>query len=162
MTLNTQPLAAAGAPHLRARGLRLARGGRVLHDGIDLTLAPGDRLAVVGEHGRGKTTLLEARAGVLAADGGTIERHGSLGVVRQELVITTQPGAAGGAQPAGVEISRTVGDLLDELLERPLAALAELDDAAESLAHDDSPAAAARYDRRVGNEGSAHGRHAHL
>src|SRR5699024_8570610 len=76
----------------------------------------------------------------------TIERHGSLGVVRQELVITTQPGAAGGAQPAGVEISRTVGDLLDELLERPLAALAELDDAAESLAHDDSPAAAARYD----------------
>jgi len=146
MTLNTQPLAAAGAPHLRARGLRLARGGRVLHDGIDLTLAPGDRLAVVGENGRGKTTLLEALAGVLEADGGTIERHGSLGVVRQELVITTQPGAAGGAQPAGVEISRTVGDLLDELLERPLAALAELDDAAESLAHDDSPAAAARYD----------------
>src|SRR5690625_1801396 len=96
MTLNTQPLAAAGAPHLRARGLRLARGGRVLHDGIDLTLAPGDRLAVVGENGRGKTTLLEALAGVLEADGGTIERHGSLGVVRQELVITTQPGAAGG------------------------------------------------------------------
>src|SRR5690625_6244884 len=77
MPLNTQPLAAAGAPHLRARGLRLARGGRVLHDGIDLTLAPGDRLAVVGENGRGKTTLLEALAGVLEADGGTIERHGS-------------------------------------------------------------------------------------
>src|SRR5699024_3569930 len=133
MTLNTQPLAPAGAPHLRARGLRLARGGRVRHDGIELTLAPGDRLAVLGEDRRRKTTLLEALAGVLEADGGIIERHGSLGVVRQELVITAQPGAAGGAQPAGVEISSTVGDLLDELLERPLAALAVLADADDDM-----------------------------
>ena len=150
MTLNTHPLAATGAAHLRARGLRLARGGRVLLDGIDLTLAPGDRLAVVGENGRGKTTLLEALAGTLATDSGTIERHGTMGIVRQELVITARPSAGGGARstapPSSLAASRTVGDLLDELLVRPLAAIAELDDAAESLTHDDSPAAASRYD----------------
>lgn len=146
MTLNTHPLAATGAAHLRARGLRLARAGRVLLGGIDLTLAPGDRLAVVGENGRGKTTLLEALAGTLETDSGTIDRHGSMGIVRQELAITTQPHADGSARSAGSPASRTVGDLLDELLERPLAAMDELDGAARSLADDDSPTAAARYD----------------
>src|SRR5699024_8999363 len=85
--------------HLRVRGLRLTRGDRVLLREVDPTLSPGDRLAVVGENGRGKTTLLEALSGDLAPDAGTIERHGRLGLVRQEL----QMDAAG---------HRTVGGLL--------------------------------------------------
>ncbi|MDN6304084.1 MAG: ATP-binding cassette domain-containing protein, partial [Brachybacterium sp.] len=93
--------------HLRARDLQLARGGRVLLRGVDLTLAPGDRLAVVGENGRGKTTLLEALSGELEPDAGTIERHGGLGVVRQELTVQEDD-------------ARTIGSLLAELLARPL------------------------------------------
>ena len=126
------PVQTSPAAHLRARDLHLARGGRVLLRGVDLTLSPGDRLAVVGENGRGKTTLLEALSGDLIPDGGSIERHGGLGLVRQELVLAE-------AGP------RTVGDLLDELLARPLAALRELDVAAESL-REDTAAAAQRYD----------------
>ncbi|APX32095.1 ABC transporter [Brachybacterium sp. P6-10-X1] len=132
MTSHTSSLPSTGTAHLRARDLRLARGGRVLHDGLDLTLAPGDRLAVVGENGRGKTTLLEVLAGALEPDAGTLERHGSLGVVQQDLPVTTA--------------ERTVGDLLDELLARPLHALAELDEASAALADDVGPAASARYD----------------
>ncbi len=117
--------------HLRARELQLSRGGRVLLTGIDLTLVPGAVLAVVGENGRGKTTLLEALAGTLEPDAGTVERHGALGVVRQEL--------------ATADGTRTVGDLLDALLDRPLAALREHDAAADALA-DGTAEAARRYD----------------
>ena len=62
--------------HLRARELQLSRGGRVLLTGIDLTLVPGTVLAVVGENGRGKTTLLDALAGTLEPDAGTVELGG--------------------------------------------------------------------------------------
>lgn len=147
----TLPASTTSAAHVRARGLRLARGGRVLQGGIDLTLAPGDRLTVVGENGRGKTTLLEALAGTLDPDAGTVERHGSLGIVRQELEVDTAADidtAAHGPQaaPAG---PRTIGDLLDKLLARPLAATAELDRAAMALLDDDSPAATRRYDQAL-------------
>lgn len=137
-----------GTAHLRARGLKLARGGRIVLDGIDLTLAAGDRLAIVGENGRGKTTLLDALAGRLEADAGTIDRHGSLGLVEQELPTTI---AQDHREPPGHRdhrvdsAARTVGDLLDALLARPLAALAELDAAAQRLS-EDTPAAARRYD----------------
>ncbi|MFD4006898.1 ATP-binding cassette domain-containing protein [Brachybacterium paraconglomeratum] len=119
--------------HLRARELQLSRGGRVLLTGIDLTLVPGAVLAVVGENGRGKTTLLEALAGTLEPDAGTVEHHGALGVVRQELATADAAGP------------RTVGDLLDALLARSLAALREHDAAADALA-DGTAEAARRYD----------------
>ena len=123
--------------HFRARELQLSRGGRVLLTGIDLTLVPGTVLAVVGENGRGKTTLLEALAGTLEPDAGTVERHGALGVVRQELATADAAGP------------RTVGDLLDALLARPLAALREHDAAADALA-DGTAEAARRYDDALG------------
>ncbi|MGP9614955.1 MULTISPECIES: ATP-binding cassette domain-containing protein [unclassified Brachybacterium] len=138
MTQHTHPLPSTGTAHLRARDLRLARGGRVLLDHVDLTLAPGERLAVVGENGRGKTTLLEALAGILEPDAGTVERHGTLGIVRQELATGADDG----------EALRTVGDLFDELLARPLEALGELDDAAAALT-EDTVAAAQRYDEAL-------------
>jgi macrolide transport system ATP-binding/permease protein len=135
MTVQSSPRTSS---HLRARELRLARGGRVLLDRVDLTLAPGDVLAVVGENGRGKTTLLEALAGTLEPDAGTVERHGALGIVRQEL-----------ATVAGDdEAALTVGDLLDDLLARPLRALRELDDAAAALTAE-TAAAAQRYDEAL-------------
>ncbi|MDN5686003.1 MAG: ATP-binding cassette domain-containing protein [Brachybacterium sp.] len=147
MTSTIRTATSTGSAQLRAGDLRLARGGRVLHDGLDLTLAPGDRLAVVGENGRGKTTLLEVFAGSRDADAGTLERHGSLGVVQQDLPLTADPRSAGSRDaPSGSAGSRTVGELLDELLARPLEALREHDEAAAALAEDVGPAASARYD----------------
>ncbi|WP_193106855.1 ATP-binding cassette domain-containing protein [Brachybacterium sp. FME24] len=133
MTTHTPVHTTSHTAHLRARNLHLARGGRVLLRGVDLTLAPGDRLAVVGENGRGKTTLLEALSGDLDPDLGTVQRHGTLGVVRQELVVADDD-------------HRTIGDLLDDLLARPLGAVRELDEAADALTGDLGSQAMSRYD----------------
>jgi heme exporter protein A len=60
------------APLLEARGLRRSFGRvRVLHD-IDLTLAPGEALAVAGPNGAGKSTLLRLLAGLLRPTAGEV------------------------------------------------------------------------------------------
>jgi ATP-binding cassette subfamily F protein 3 len=57
----------------RAIGVDLGYGEKVVLSGIDLQLAAGDHLAVVGLNGAGKSTLLKALAGRLAPLRGTIE-----------------------------------------------------------------------------------------
>jgi peptide/nickel transport system ATP-binding protein len=69
-------LPAAGAPTLTATGLHAAhthRGRRVpvLH-GIDLTLAAGSSLGIVGASGSGKTTLLRTLVGLHRPTAGTV------------------------------------------------------------------------------------------
>ncbi len=53
---------------LRINGLSASRGERVLFDGLDLTVAPGDVIGLVGANGAGKSTLLTTLAGVGDAD----------------------------------------------------------------------------------------------
>ncbi|TPW76669.1 ABC transporter ATP-binding protein [Schumannella soli] len=61
---------------LDVRGLALSRGGvPVLHD-VDLALGRGRFLALVGENGAGKTSLLQAIAGVIRAPKGRIRVAG--------------------------------------------------------------------------------------
>jgi heme ABC exporter ATP-binding subunit CcmA len=57
---------------LQARGLRYERGGRVILDGIDLTVGPGESVAVVGPSGSGKTTLLALLAGLAVPAAGEV------------------------------------------------------------------------------------------
>ncbi len=63
-----------GKSILEMKGVVLSRGGRVLVDGLDLALVPGDRWGIVGENGAGKTTLLKAVLGELAPDKGEVVR----------------------------------------------------------------------------------------
>ena len=58
---------------LRMRDVRKAFGGRVVLDGVDLEIERGDRLALTGPNGCGKTTLMKIAAGLLAADDGDVE-----------------------------------------------------------------------------------------
>jgi ABC-type Mn2+/Zn2+ transport system ATPase subunit len=58
---------------IRLRGVRLAYGARIVLDAVDLDLARGDFLGVMGPNGSGKTTLLKALLGLLAPSAGTIE-----------------------------------------------------------------------------------------
>ena len=57
--------------------------GRPLLTGIDLRVADGAKVALVGPNGSGKTTLLRIVAGDLAPHSGAVVRSGGLGVMRQ-------------------------------------------------------------------------------
>ena len=58
---------------IRADGLRAGYGARtVLHD-LSFAVEPGERIAVLGPNGGGKTTLFRVLLGELAASAGTIE-----------------------------------------------------------------------------------------
>lgn len=76
--LATHPVPASpDGPHLRARGLAIGwPGGPVVAEGIDLDLAPGDHLAVVGPSGIGKSTLLCTLAGMLPPRAGSVTLDG--------------------------------------------------------------------------------------
>jgi ABC-type Fe3+/spermidine/putrescine transport system ATPase subunit len=66
----------ATAPALECRGLAVGRGATPVLDGIDLCLAHGELLAVLGASGSGKTTLLETIAGFIPPLRGQIRLEG--------------------------------------------------------------------------------------
>jgi zinc transport system ATP-binding protein len=60
--------------------LRVAIGARVILDGIDISVSPGEIVTVIGPNGAGKTTLLRVLLGLLKPSGGTVERRPGLRV----------------------------------------------------------------------------------
>ena len=74
-------------PLLDARGLAKSYGARRVLDGVELRVAPGEAVAVVGENGSGKTTLLKLLCGLLRPDAGEIARRGRLGYCPQEPLV---------------------------------------------------------------------------
>jgi ATP-binding cassette subfamily F protein 3 len=66
----------SGKEALILRNLGKSYGARAILSGIDLTLAAGERLAVVGQNGAGKTTLLRIIAGADSAFDGEL-RYGT-------------------------------------------------------------------------------------
>ncbi len=94
---------------------------RVLFDHLDLTVAPGDVVGVVGANGSGKTTLLRVLAGDLAPLAGTVSR--------------TPPDAFVGWLPQ--EHTRVPGETVGEYVARRTgctAAQRALDEAGAALA----------------------------
>jgi phospholipid/cholesterol/gamma-HCH transport system ATP-binding protein len=69
-------LQAADAPVIRIRGLGTRFGDTVIHRQVDLDVAAGQILGLVGGSGSGKTTLLREIVGLLAPSAGTVELFG--------------------------------------------------------------------------------------
>ena len=61
-------------PLLRFEGVALRRGGRLLFEGLDLTLGSGEALQVAGPNGSGKSSMIRLAAGLLRQERGRVER----------------------------------------------------------------------------------------
>jgi ATP-binding cassette subfamily F protein 3 len=72
---------------LRLEGVARSFGARVLFRGVDLHVAPGDRIGLIGRNGAGKTTLLRLAAGEEDPDEGRVlaARGVRVGMLRQEI-----------------------------------------------------------------------------
>src|SRR5918997_3693896 len=105
---------------LVARGLAAGHGARVLFSGLDLVVAPGDVVGLVGVNGAGKSTLLRTLAGELPAGEGTIAvspPSANLGYLPQEH--ERRPGEtvlAALARRTGVAAAQTALDQATEHL----------------------------------------------
>ncbi len=120
---------------LLARGLTAGHGARTLFSGLDLVVAPGDVIGLVGANGAGKSTLLRLLARLDVPQDGTVRRSPADATV--------------GYLPQ--EIERRTGETALEYLRRRTGvadAQQALDAAAEALA------APARNDPAPGNSAS--------
>jgi ATPase subunit of ABC transporter with duplicated ATPase domains len=106
---------------LVAKDLAAGHGDRVLFTGLDLVVAPGDVIGLVGVNGAGKSTLLRTLGGLAAPESG--------------IVRLSPPTASVGHLPQ--EPERRAGETVAGFLDRRTgvaAAQAELDAATEDLA----------------------------
>ena len=83
---------------VRVERLTVAYRGRPAISDVDVTVEPGERLALVGPNGAGKSTLLRAIAGLIEAAAGTIELDGAplsrldrLAIARRLAVVPQLP-----------------------------------------------------------------------
>lgn len=77
--------ALADAPGVTLRDVAIGwPGGETLHEGLDLQLVPGDRVAVVGPSGSGKTTLAATVLGLIPPHAGAVATRGRVGYLAQD------------------------------------------------------------------------------
>lgn len=69
---------------ISASGLELRAGARLLLEGANLRVGPGDRVGLVGRNGAGKTTLARVLAGEGLPASGEITKRGSIGYLPQD------------------------------------------------------------------------------
>jgi energy-coupling factor transport system ATP-binding protein len=88
--------AADGLPRRPSRSVRRAaalsfdgvwherRGGAVVLRGVDLAIAPGERVALMGRNGAGKSTMLRHAAGLMAPTRGKVRTAGRVALLLQD------------------------------------------------------------------------------
>jgi len=116
---------AGGIHHLKVDGLSHSYGDRRVLTDVSFSVAPGDRIGLIGENGVGKSTLLRLLSGAEPPDAGLLTRPASVGLLQQELPYDAR---------------QSLGEVLEAALAGVRAAERELEHAAAALA---GPAAGA-------------------
>jgi energy-coupling factor transporter ATP-binding protein EcfA2 len=75
---------APGEPVVAAHGVSFAYGGMPVLDGVSIEVRRGEVVVLEGPNGAGKTTLARIAAGLLAPDGGSVERAGRAAYLSQD------------------------------------------------------------------------------
>ena len=79
-----------GQALLALEDVTVARGGRVLADGLSLALGAGEALVVKGANGAGKSSLLRVAAGLLAPAAGAVRRHGAVALLGEAAALDAE------------------------------------------------------------------------
>ena len=69
---------------LSASGIELRAGARILISDVDVRIAPGDKVGLVGRNGAGKTTLTKVLAGEALPAAGSVTSSGEVGYLPQD------------------------------------------------------------------------------
>jgi len=64
--------AMAGEPFIHFKGVKKAFGSKVIYTGLDLAIARGETITILGASGTGKSVMLKMLIGLFGADGGSI------------------------------------------------------------------------------------------
>lgn len=72
MNITLEPDIVSGNDVLTVRGLTKGFDGQTLFSNVDFEIKRGERIAIIGNNGTGKTTILKIINGILAADAGEI------------------------------------------------------------------------------------------
>lgn len=101
------------APLLETRKLTVGIGSNAFCRDLDLTLRPGERLAILGRNGAGKSTLLSVLAGLRAPQAGEVlidgASYAALGAHKSALIRGWLPQARGDAFASTVLETALVG-----------------------------------------------------
>ncbi|MGD1001734.1 MAG: ATP-binding cassette domain-containing protein [Candidatus Brocadiia bacterium] len=96
------PAAPATTAAVELRDVRMTFGGKVVHNGVNLSVRDGEIMTLVGGSGQGKTVLLKEIIGLLLPDSGEVFVHGrevtrmnsfELQEVRREVAMVFQGSA---------------------------------------------------------------------
>jgi ATP-binding cassette subfamily F protein uup len=126
-------------PLVSVAGAHLAFGHVALLDGVDFAIEAGERVALIGRNGTGKSSLLRAIAGVSQLDDGEIVREAGLS-------------SAWVPQEPSFEAGHSVFEAVAGGLAENLAQLAEYQRLTAALAHDHEGAAGAKTSDAVSSD----------
>lgn len=111
------------SPRLSVSDLACRRGDRLLFAGLGFALEAGSALHVTGPNGTGKSSLIRILAGLLRPFAGSVDSHGSMGLIDERLALDPDWPLAralqfwerldGCSDPSGPMAVMELGSLLD-------------------------------------------------
>jgi heme exporter protein A len=75
---------------LRLTSVACVRGGRLLFEGLDLELGPGEALHLTGPNGSGKSSLIRLAAGLLRPTAGVVAPGGRAALADEHLALDSE------------------------------------------------------------------------